>query len=60
MAEAVGCLLVPDIYIYVSLDGLSAESTDESHHNRNKGRQVPLDWLVDVVSVPSDMVPRVV
>ncbi len=58
MAMAVGCLLVPDIY--VSLDDLSAESTDESHHNRNKGQNVPLDWLVDVVPVPSDMVPRVV
>ncbi len=33
---------------------------DESHRNRNKGRKVPLDWLVDVIPVPSDMVPRVV
>ncbi len=50
MAKTMGCLLVPDIY--VSLDGLSAESTDESHRNRDKGRKVPLDWLVDVVPVP--------
>ncbi len=57
MAKAVVCLLVPDIY--VSRDGLSEVSTDESHRNRNKGRKVPLDWLVDVVPVPSDIVPRV-
>ncbi len=48
------------VMLIALLDGLSAESTDESHRNRNKGRKVPLEWLVDVVPVPSDIVPRVV
>ncbi len=33
----------------------------KEERSRNKGRKVPdLDWLVDVIPVPSDMVPRVV
>ncbi len=37
-------MYTPSAYIFVSHDGLSAESTDEPA-TINKGRRVPLDWL---------------